>query len=128
MWKERYSGKELKNINIQRKLSGVPSNFADILVIENLFILNFFTALNHKIREIDDIGNRRLQKLNQIDKNAYNAVQWLNNNRNKFKGRVFEPIMLQVCYFYEASFPFQNIATCFFPLYMFHVTWLAKMF
>ncbi|XP_065060120.1 structural maintenance of chromosomes protein 5-like [Rhopilema esculentum] len=53
-------------------------------------------ALNHKIREIDDIGNRRLQKLNQIDKNAYNAVQWLNNNRNKFKGRVFEPIMLQI--------------------------------
>ena len=35
MWKEKYSGKELKNINIQRKLSGVPSTFAGILVTEN---------------------------------------------------------------------------------------------
>lgn len=54
-------------------------------------------GLKSQLREINDIGNRRLNKLNQVDKQAYDAVQWLNNNRDKFRGRVYEPIMLQVC-------------------------------
>ena len=37
-----------------------------------------------------------MQKLSQVDKDAFDAVQWLNNNRDKFKGHVYEPIMLQV--------------------------------
>ena len=57
----------------------------------------FVSGLKSQLREINDIGNRRLNKLNQVDKQAYDAVQWLNNNRNKFRGRVYEPIMLQVC-------------------------------
>lgn len=40
---------------------------------------------------LDDVNERKLQKLRQWDKNHYDAVMWLRANKGKFKMEVFEP-------------------------------------
>ena len=45
---------------------------------------------------MNDLGNRRLEELRRTDKDAYNAVNWLQGNKDKFDGTIYEPIMMQV--------------------------------
>nr|XP_023482989.1 structural maintenance of chromosomes protein 5 isoform X5 [Equus caballus] len=49
----------------------------------------------HIVR-FDNLMNQKEDKLRQRYRDTYDAVLWLRNNRNKFKQRVCEPIMLTI--------------------------------
>jgi hypothetical protein len=46
--------------------------------------------------ELKNVREEKLNKLRQRNKDAFSAIQWLEQNRSKFKGKVFEPIFLLV--------------------------------
>nr|XP_045371062.1 structural maintenance of chromosomes protein 5 isoform X4 [Camelus bactrianus] len=48
------------------------------------------------ITRFDDLMNQKEDKLRQRYRDTYAAVLWLRNNRDKFKQRVCEPIMLTI--------------------------------
>lgn len=50
---------------------------------------------DHIVR-FDNLMNQKEDKLRQRYRDTYDAVLWLRNNRDKFKQRVCEPIMLTV--------------------------------
>ncbi|KAM9641910.1 structural maintenance of chromosomes protein 5 isoform 2-T2 [Trichechus inunguis] len=48
------------------------------------------------IKRFDNLMNQKEDKLRQRYRDTYDAVLWLRNNREKFKQRVCEPIMLTI--------------------------------
>ncbi|KAK2163851.1 hypothetical protein LSH36_73g01022 [Paralvinella palmiformis] len=50
--------------------------------------------LQTELREVLDIGNRRLEQLRRMHKDTYDAVQWLRANQQRFQGTIYEPMML----------------------------------
>ncbi len=49
-------------------------------------------SLHKKLEQIDNIKNRRLDNLrNNRNKDLYNAIIWLRENKHHFKEEVFEP-------------------------------------
>lgn len=52
--------------------------------------------MNDQIVQFDNLMNQKEDKLRQRYRDTYDAVLWLRNNRDKFKQRVYEPIMLMV--------------------------------
>ncbi|EFA05955.1 structural maintenance of chromosomes protein 5 [Tribolium castaneum] len=53
-------------------------------------------AYENEINRIDNVKQQRLNYLQRVDRDAYEAVVWLRNNRNLFKGEIYEPIMLEL--------------------------------
>ncbi|KAF7374162.1 Structural maintenance of chromosomes protein 5 [Mycena sanguinolenta] len=49
-----------------------------------------------QLRDLDSIDSRKLNKLQQWDRDAADAVRWLRANRDKFRMEVFEPAVLSV--------------------------------
>ncbi|XP_076039219.1 structural maintenance of chromosomes protein 5-like isoform X2 [Oratosquilla oratoria] len=56
-------------------------------------------ALNRKtsghkkeLEELEDVKRRRLEALRQQNQQVFSAVMWLHNNRDKFKGKVYDPM------------------------------------
>lgn len=47
--------------------------------------------------------NRRLEFLRNRHRETYNAVMWLRENRDKFSGPVYEPILLQARKSYDTT-------------------------
>lgn len=54
-------------------------------------------VLKNDVSRLENVKQKRLDYLQKVDNDAYQAVLWLRENRNLFKGEVFEPIMLEVC-------------------------------
>lgn len=52
--------------------------------------------MHEQIVQFDNLMNQKEDKLRQRYRDTYDAVLWLRNNRDKFKQRVYEPIMLTV--------------------------------
>lgn len=52
--------------------------------------------MGDNIVRFDNLMNQKEDKLRQRYRDTYDAVLWLRNNRDKFKQRVYEPIMLTV--------------------------------
>lgn len=50
----------------------------------------------NELTRLENCKQQRLNKLRSIDVNAYNAVNWLRQNKHLFKGEVFEPLMLEI--------------------------------
>ncbi|RWS16736.1 structural maintenance of chromosomes protein 5-like protein [Dinothrombium tinctorium] len=48
------------------------------------------------LRSIEDVYSKRLELLRRNNQNAYDAVIWLEANKDKFAARVFPPIMTQI--------------------------------
>jgi len=40
--------------------------------------------------------NQRLQNIRQYNRDVYNGIMWLRENRDRFKEEVFEPAVLSV--------------------------------
>lgn len=57
------------------------------------------------MNELKNVREEKLNKLRQRNKDAYSAIQWLEQNRSKFKGKVFEPIFLLVRIFKTLTLP-----------------------
>jgi hypothetical protein len=45
---------------------------------------------------MNNVREEKLKKLRQDHPQTSSAVNWLNNNRDKFKGKVYEPMFLDV--------------------------------
>lgn len=61
----------------------------------SLFYFPILGVAAHIVR-FDNLMNQKEDKLRQRYRDTYDAVLWLRNNRDKFKHRVCEPIMLTV--------------------------------
>lgn len=53
-------------------------------------------SVHEQIVQFDNLMNQKEDKLRQRYRDTYDAVLWLRNNRDKFKQRVYEPIMLTI--------------------------------
>nr|XP_055206744.1 structural maintenance of chromosomes protein 5 isoform X4 [Gorilla gorilla gorilla] len=53
-------------------------------------------SVDDHIVRFDNLMNQKEEKLRQRFRDTYDAVLWLRNNRDKFKQRVCEPIMLTI--------------------------------
>jgi hypothetical protein len=42
------------------------------------------------------VANQRLELLRRRHKDMYEAVMWLRENKNKFRHRIYEPMVLEV--------------------------------
>ena len=47
---------------------------------------------------MNNLGQRRLDNLRVKDKDAFNAVNWLRENKGQFSGEITEPIITQVSF------------------------------
>eukprot|EP00088_Acartia_fossae_P007559 TRINITY_DN1355_c0_g1_i1.p1 TRINITY_DN1355_c0_g1~~TRINITY_DN1355_c0_g1_i1.p1 ORF type:complete len:1045 (-),score=359.52 TRINITY_DN1355_c0_g1_i1:421-3555(-) len=45
-------------------------------------------------KKLQDIELRKMTKLQEKDDHAFKAVQWLRNNKENFRGQVFEPLLI----------------------------------
>ena len=75
--------------------------FCDFLLASVLDIVSLCLVLQSELKELQDVGNRRLEKLRQQHKDTYNAIQWLRANKHLFKGDIYEPMMLIVSHEYR---------------------------
>ncbi|KAG6460057.1 hypothetical protein O3G_MSEX011738, partial [Manduca sexta] len=50
----------------------------------------------NKLRQLEDVGEKRLDTLRTYNEDSYNAVQWLRQNRDMFQHPVYEPMMLEI--------------------------------
>lgn len=57
-------------------------------------------VLRNDVSRLENVKQKRLEYLQKLDNDAYQAVLWLRENKRLFKGEVFEPIMLEVCIIY----------------------------
>lgn len=53
-------------------------------------------SVTNRIKAIESVGDRKLETLRNRNDNAYRAVMWLRQNAHVLKGRVYEPILLEV--------------------------------
>lgn len=56
-------------------------------------------SLQNKIQSAQSIGDRKLELLRNKYADAYRGTLWLRNNRHLFKGKVYEPMLLEVNWF-----------------------------
>ncbi|KAG7296676.1 hypothetical protein JYU34_020532 [Plutella xylostella] len=50
----------------------------------------------NKIRQLQDVGEKRLAVLRESSEDAYKAVMWLRRNRDMFEEEVYEPMVLEI--------------------------------
>lgn len=57
-----------------------------------------YTIRDHKreIEIINNLFNKKMEKVKSLSKDAFSAAQWLSNNRDKFKKNIFPPLMTQI--------------------------------
>ena len=60
------------------------------------FFSIFWSDITSRINKLEDMKKLRLQYLRNHNKDTYNAVMWLRENKNRFKHPVHEPILLLV--------------------------------
>ncbi|KAK4884603.1 hypothetical protein RN001_000874 [Aquatica leii] len=53
-------------------------------------------CLESELANLENVKQHRLEWLRRVDKDAFTAVQWLRNNPDAFKGKVFEPMLLEL--------------------------------
>ncbi|KAK5648718.1 hypothetical protein RI129_003610 [Pyrocoelia pectoralis] len=53
-------------------------------------------CLENELENLENVKQQRLEWLRRMDKHAYSAVQWLRNNKQIFKGPVYEPMLLEL--------------------------------
>lgn len=52
---------------------------------------------HHLVAQLDNLSYQKLKALDtKWDKDVFTATEWLRSNRNVFKGRVFDPICLEI--------------------------------
>uniref|UniRef100_A0A8C4T7Q5 Structural maintenance of chromosomes protein 5 n=2 Tax=Erpetoichthys calabaricus TaxID=27687 RepID=A0A8C4T7Q5_ERPCA len=52
--------------------------------------------ITDKIKELEDMMNMKVNKLKQRFNETYKAIEWLRENRDRFQGNVYEPMMLVI--------------------------------
>ncbi|KAJ6450196.1 P-loop containing nucleoside triphosphate hydrolase protein [Mycena sanguinolenta] len=70
-----------------------PRSSASLSLFPSLRVV---TIRNARLQELDTVDSRKLNRLQQWDRDAADAVRWLRANRDKFRMEVFEPAVLSV--------------------------------
>lgn len=52
--------------------------------------------LETRLNSLSDFRHQRLQHLQRVNVDAYEAVRWLKDNRDQFEHRVFDPVLLEI--------------------------------
>ena len=52
--------------------------------------------LSGKIKSLDDFRHQKLDKLKGRDEDTFKAVTWIQNNKQKFRNTVYEPVALEI--------------------------------
>ncbi|KTW32059.1 DNA repair ATPase SMC5 [Pneumocystis jirovecii RU7] len=80
---------------VKKELENLNMNIGEYLhqINESKVTLN---QVQNKLYDLDNIREQRLQWLKQNDRDVYDAVIWLSNNRNKFKDHVYDPVYLEI--------------------------------
>lgn len=65
-------------------------------VFRGMILFLLILGVGDHIIRFDNLMNQKEDKLRQRYRDTYDAVLWLRNNRDRFKQRVCEPIMLTV--------------------------------
>lgn len=55
-----------------------------------------FERVRAQLQRLDSVKERRLRLLEQSDPDTYKAVLWLRENASLFRGKIYEPVMLEV--------------------------------
>jgi len=66
---------------------------------ESKTVTSNINHIQRKIEQLENVANQRLNNLKSFQRDTYNAVIWLRENRHLFKEEVFEPIVLLVLFF-----------------------------
>ncbi|ESP05608.1 hypothetical protein LOTGIDRAFT_102434, partial [Lottia gigantea] len=82
----RNAGKEMSNLNQQ----------GDSLRMDINNKKRELQEMQLSLRRLQDIGNQRLESLRRSHRDTYEAVVWLRQNRDKFRGEICEPVLLCV--------------------------------
>ncbi|KAF5269830.1 hypothetical protein FQR65_LT05876 [Abscondita terminalis] len=53
-------------------------------------------SLQNELQILENVKQQKLEWLRRADRDAFSAVQWLRDNKNNFKGEVFEPMLLEL--------------------------------
>lgn len=53
-------------------------------------------SLQNELSRLENLKMQRLEKLKTMDADAYAMVMWLRGNKHLFKGKIFEPMMLEI--------------------------------
>lgn len=53
-----------------------------------------------QINVMKNVREEKLSKLRERNKDTYAAIQWIDRNRDQFRGTVYEPMFLQVIYYF----------------------------
>jgi structural maintenance of chromosomes protein 5 len=53
-------------------------------------------SLDRRIKNMENVKQRRLEFLQQNHEDTYKACMWLRQNQDVFHGKVYEPIMMEV--------------------------------
>ncbi|CAO3684313.1 unnamed protein product [Umbelopsis vinacea] len=75
------------------------SELADSQRDQERLLRNLQQAVDTKKRQLQDLQNvrkQRLEKLKEKDLDTFKAVQWLEENRDRFTGPVYEPMLLEI--------------------------------
>ncbi|XP_030625495.1 structural maintenance of chromosomes protein 5 [Chanos chanos] len=81
--------------NIQEDKSKVDSERSDLRRDKDE-AMGERARLQNRLRSLEDIMNRKEEKLRSRFRDTYTALQWLRKNLNLFEGNVFEPMMLVI--------------------------------
>lgn len=58
--------------------------------------MRLLANLSESLQDLQDVRTQRLEKLREKDPDTYKAVQWLESNRSRFRGSVYDPILLEM--------------------------------
>ena len=81
--------------NIAKELGKMESAINE-LNIEEQARRSKHRTITTQIQRLNDINNQKLDNLRRYEKDTFNAVQWLRNNRSQFQGEVLEPFQLSI--------------------------------
>ncbi|XP_022244453.1 structural maintenance of chromosomes protein 5-like isoform X3 [Limulus polyphemus] len=136
MWKQQLEGleNELESLSVDHQdvfplLSEVSKEIAEVsrkiytIGSEKENVKTSIEANENRIKgterhlnKIKDVGCQRLEMLRRKNKSAYDAVIWLRENEQKYKKKIYEPIMLQInvknpewAKYVEAQIPFNDM-------------------
>jgi len=67
----------------------------DGINLENRTLWATLDDSRRKLEALDNVRHQRLQALQIADRHAFQAVQWLRENKQLFSGNVYEPVLLE---------------------------------
>ena len=60
-------------------------------------MISFIISANEKEKQkVTDVAKQRLQLVQRRNKDVYEAVMWLRENKHRFRHHIYEPMILEV--------------------------------